>query len=155
MSPKTKILLDLIKRSRKRVGLEHIDALVRDAEKLGRQAFLLSAADTIDPSMSSGERFSTSTSRRRAHGRRKHALIAATHPLLRKLEGFQLRTGYNRKTFLACLVDAIGTHHGGVKALAKKNWTFPKFLRYYGDRLSINDLEAIALEVAERNSRAH
>jgi hypothetical protein len=153
MSPKTKRLLELIKRSRKQVGLGHIDALVRDAEKLGRQAFLLSAADAIDPSVRSGERFSNATSRRRA--RRKHAFIAATHPLQRKLEGFQLRTGYNRKTFLACLIDAIGTHHGGVRPLAKKNWTFPKFLRYYGDHLSINDLEAIALEVAEKNSRAH
>src|SRR5262245_18333764 len=129
MSPKTKILLDLIKQSRKQVGLGHIEALIRDVEKLGRQAFLSSAADAMAPGKRTSNRASRTAVSRSSDG--KHAHNAAPHPLEKKLAGFQLRTGYNRKTFLACLIDAIGTRHSGVKAIPKNNWSFPKFVRYY------------------------
>ena len=136
MLPKTKMLLELVKRSNGRIGIEHLRDLLSDADKLGRRAFLSAALEVI-------------------RTRSKERVRRGKDPLYEMLEALQLRTGYDRKTFIAHMVEVIEARNNQIRTLPKSKQTLPGFLEHYGRYLSAAEVEGIATEVAESHSRAH
>jgi hypothetical protein len=139
MGPKTKELLDLVKRSRgeKRVGIEHIRELVTDIEA-NPDAFLSEATAFLAPA-------------RRPSARPKRAV----DPLALSLEGSQARAGLDRKAFLGFLVDRLVLEGKSLKKLAKKQQTLPAVIAFYKPLVGADQLEKVGDWVAREHSQGH
>ena len=138
MRPRTKELLELVKRSRgQKVGVEHIRDLVADV-RTDADAFLLEAATLLAPA-----------------GRARRRQPGPADPLSLSLEGFQARAGLDRKSFLGFLVEKLVQEDKALKRLAKKDQTLPRVIAFYGPLVGAERLEALGDWVARQHSQSH
>jgi hypothetical protein len=141
MRKKTTELLDAVKRSRgkTRLSIEHIRELLFDAQSMGIDPFLAEAEKILSPG---------------AKGVAKRGNSNAD-PIARSLEALQMRTGVDRKTFLELVVEELAKDVIDLKKVPKKQRTMPGLVKYYAPKIGAEQLEATALRVAEKHSRAH
>ncbi|MGO9986719.1 MAG: hypothetical protein ACLPIX_21205 [Rhodomicrobium sp.] len=76
-------------------------------------------------------------------------------PLESSLEKLQVKTGFNRKTFLTHVVEKITANNAKVTRLPKSQLTLPKLIAHYEPKLGRAALESCASSVANEHSVVH
>jgi hypothetical protein len=76
-------------------------------------------------------------------------------PLATSLENLQAKTKFDRRTFLAHVVEKISADNAKIARLPKSQQTLPKLIAFYEPKLGKAKLESIALIVANENSVVH